>query len=251
MNTMKLVVVSCLLAISAAALAQDSIPPGTILPIRLNSTLSFRTQPGQGITGRVMQDVPLADGRKIKEGAKVIGHVIAVSQPANVAGSHISFTFDKLVVSKRTILITTSLRAIASFVEVESAQIPEGGPDRGTPQDAWTTDQVGGDTVYRGGGPVKEGSKTVGMPVYDGVLSHLVPSPGCSGQLDDNSRPQALWVFSANACGAYGFPDLTIDHSGQSKPTGEISLSANGYKLNIHSGSGLLLRVMDTGKSTT
>ncbi len=250
MNATKLFFVVCLLVFSTVAFAQDSIPSGTILPVQLNSSLSSKTRPGKIITGRIMQDISLSDGEKMREGARVVGHVIAVHQADGAASARVVFTFDKLVVSKKTISITTSLRAVASSAEVENAQLPETVPE-GLPQDAWTTVQVGGDVVYRGGGPVKEGSETVGTPVYDGVLTRVRNVPGCSDQVDDNGRPQALWVFSADACGAYGFPDVTITHAGWSKPLGEISLGASRGNPGIPSGSGLLLRVMSTGKNTT
>ena len=49
------------------------IPPGTILPVRLNSPLSsIKNTSGQVITGRVMQDVPLPNRSKIPEGSKVV-----------------------------------------------------------------------------------------------------------------------------------------------------------------------------------
>ena len=39
---------------------------GTALPVMLNSTLDARrAKPGQPISGRIMQDVPLPDGWKI------------------------------------------------------------------------------------------------------------------------------------------------------------------------------------------
>src|SRR6202022_477494 len=45
-----------------------AIPPGTILPVRLNSSLSSaESKPGQIISARIMQDVPLATGGKIRE----------------------------------------------------------------------------------------------------------------------------------------------------------------------------------------
>jgi hypothetical protein len=48
----------------SAAKASLAIPSGTILPVRLNSTISLKCAPGQVITGRIMQDVPLSPGVK-------------------------------------------------------------------------------------------------------------------------------------------------------------------------------------------
>lgn len=249
MNRIRMLFVILLLAFSTGAFAQGSIPSGTILPIRLNTAISTKAHGGEIITGRVMQDVPLADGRRIREGAEVVGHVIAVRHADGGEGTQVSFSFDKLIVSKETTQVTTYLRAIASPVEVEDAQLPETAPE-GVSQDAWTTVQVGGDVVYRGGGPVKEGSQTVGMPVYGGVLDRVYPLPGCSDQGEDNGLPQALWVFSADACGAYGFPAISIKHAGRRNPVGEISVGSNGTRLNIPSGAGMLLRVASAGKAT-
>jgi len=51
--------------------AQSVIPGGTILPVRLNSSLNSRkVKAGQVITARVAQDVPLSAGAKIHAGAK-------------------------------------------------------------------------------------------------------------------------------------------------------------------------------------
>ncbi len=53
-------------ALSAGLLAQERIPAGTILPVRLNGSISSaKSKPGQVITARIMQAVPLAQGREI------------------------------------------------------------------------------------------------------------------------------------------------------------------------------------------
>ena len=98
--------------------------------------------------------------------------------------------------------ISTDLRAIASHDEVRSAQEPTAGTDRGSiAQWDWTTTQIGGDVVYRGGGPVASGVETVGTPVYGeaswGVLAHISSSPGkpCRGPIAGNDNPQALGYF--------------------------------------------------------
>jgi hypothetical protein len=170
-------------------------------------------------------------------------------KPANGGtGAQVSFRFDTLVVSKRRIPIITNVRALASMMAVEAAQLPESGPDRGTSQNAWTTDQIGGEVVYRGGGPVADGLRSVGEPTYGGVLVHISAKPGspCRGEIEGNDRLQALWVFSSDACGVYDFADLAIVHAGRTDPVGEITLASDKGEVNIRAGSGMLLRVNKT-----
>jgi hypothetical protein len=85
----------------------------------------------------------------------------------------------------------------------------------------------------------------VGHSTYDGVLAEVNPNEdaNCRGPIEGNDRPQALWVFSSDACGAYGFPSLTISHFGRSDPRGEIVLVSERGPVKIRSGSGMLLRV--------
>lgn len=233
-------------AIPSGLRAANSIPPGTILPVSLNSTLSSaKSRPGQIITARIMQDVPLPDGSAIRAGAKVIGHITSVTPASNRARGSISIRFDTLKLRHGNTPITTSLRAIASFVEVEQAQIPITGPDRGTSDSSWTTVQVGGDAVYRGGGPVQGFGGKVGKPVYNGVLSRVDANParGCRGELDSNSAPQALWVFSSDACGAYGLPNIKIRGAGRADRAGDITVESTKGQLKVSAGAGILLRV--------
>jgi len=243
---LKYVLFLAILAVSPGLFAQDGIPGGTILPLELKSSLNSRKmQKGQVITCRIMQGVPLAHGSSIHAGSKIIGHVIEVTPPTAEHGAQLSFQFDTLEYSKRRVHITTSLRALASMMEVEEAQIPKTGPDRGTSENSWTTEQIGGDVVYRGGGPVAKGLQVVGTPTADGVLVRIASKPGakCRGDLSGSDHLQALWVFSADACGTYGFPDLTIVHAGRSNPIGQITLASEGGNFDVRSGSGLLLRV--------
>jgi len=230
----------------ALLLAQSAIPPGTILPVSLNSSLNSRkVTPGQLLTARIMQDVPLPSGSSIRAGAKVLGHVIDVGPADRQDGARISFQFDTIAASGQRTPIVTNLRAMASMLAVEEAQLPESGPDRGTSENAWTTTQIGGEVVYRGGGPVANGLQSVGMPTHRGVLVHVSAEPGtpCRGEIEGNDRLQALWVFSSNACGLYDFSDLTILHAGRTDPLGRITLVSAHGDVNVRGGSGMLLRV--------
>jgi hypothetical protein len=126
-----------------------AVPSGTILPVRLNSTISSaKSKPGLVITGRIMQDVPLASGAKIGEGSKVVGHVVEVIPATAGARARVSFQFDKLISSHQTISISTHLRAIAGFMRIVEALTPPIGPGESDVYRWLTTVQVGGDVVY-------------------------------------------------------------------------------------------------------
>jgi hypothetical protein len=237
------------IAFSTQLLAQDKIPVGTILPVQLNSSLrSNKARAGEQISARVMQDVLLPAGRKIHSGAKVIGHVVSARPPDDGTGGEISLRFDTVEIGKHHIVTTTNLRALATMMDVSEAQIPETGPDRGTSENTWTTDQIGGEVVYRGG-VVAQGSDIVGKSVLgSGVLVHVAAKPGlkCRDEVDGNDQLQALWVFSSDACGLYDLPDLTLVHAGRTHPVGQITLRSNKGNVRIRGGSGMLLRIIRT-----
>jgi len=215
-----------LVLLATPLLAQSAIPPGTILPMQLNSSINSRkVKPGRVITARLMQDVPLSPDSTIREGAKMVGHIEEVER------SKVSVRFDTLIVSKRRIAVTTNLRALASMMAVDAAQVPVSGPDRGTTENDWITERVGGESINVS---LLQAKSKFGMP--------------CRGEVAGNDRPQALWVFSSDACGAYGFSDLTIMHAGRTNPVGRITLSSAHGDVNVRAGSGLLLRVNKTSE---
>lgn len=238
----------CLL-LGACAFAQDAIPIGTVLPAQLNSSLNSRkSHTGQSISARVMQDVPLPGGKRIRAGAKVLGHVVNVQAASDRQPAEIVVRFESVHSGTRSIPITANLRALASLVEVEGAQTPTTGPDRGTPWTWATRNLVGGEVAYGNGGPVARGEDVVGKAVIDGVLVPVSANPraGCRGEINNNKRAQALWVFSSDACGLYGYADVRIAHAGRSIPVGEVKLTSPANFL-IRSGSAILLRVNVSG----
>jgi len=221
-----------------------TIPPGTILPIRLNSSLSSsKIQPGQIITARIMQDVPLANGGKIREGSKVIGHVVDVSTLSDANTEQISLQFDKLISSGQTIPVKTNLRAVAGFVAVLEANTFTG------PGSApISTERVGGDVAYTSGGVVTASDgAVVGKSVKDGVLDQVSAGSRqgreCRGVVDGNDSPQAMWVFSSDSCGTYGLSQIRVAHVGRTEPVGVIVLVSEKGQLKLPAGAGMLLRV--------
>jgi hypothetical protein len=234
---------------AASAPAQDtSVPPGTILPVRLNTSLSSsETRPGQIVSARIMQDVPLSNGGKIREGSKVIGHVVDVTAPTDSGVAKVSLQFDKLISSGRTIPVRTNLRAVAGFMSVLEAAVPNGSVDG---DGLLSTNQIGGDVAYDPKGPVTAGDNAgdvVGKTVKDGVLDQPASASRqgkeCRGVVDGDTNPEAMWVFSSNACGTYGLPQVVVAHAGRTQPVGVIVLAFWRGKLKLPRGAGMLLRV--------
>ena len=241
------------LFVAAMAYSQE-IPAGTILPIMSSATLdSTRSKPGDQFKGKLMQDVTLPSGKKIRSGAKIQGRVLQSSGPSATAGARLVVRFDRLIADGKQFPINVSLRALASMLDVFDAQLPVGTFDEyGTSISDWTTVQVGGAAVYLGDGTVREALDIVGRaPSYGVVTAKLIPAPklGCPANSVDSEREQSLWIFSPWACGAYGFEDLKIAHHGATPPVGSIELTAP-TTVHVRGGSGWLLRVVSAQPDT-
>jgi hypothetical protein len=245
---MKSIAIVALVGFAAVSFAQNPIPTGTVLPVKLSSSLnSTKNKAGQTITGRLAQDIALTAGSKIGAGSKIVGHIISVNPAEKNRGATLILKFETLRTAGQVVYLTADLRAIASMMEIYEAQLPETGPDRGTPETAWVTEQIGGETNYHGGWPVTNGSTVVGKSLLSGgVLARIGAQSGskCRGEIDGNDQPQALWLFASDACGTYGFRDLSIAHAGRTEPIGQIVLASEKGNIDVRGGSGMLLRVI-------
>lgn len=238
-NVTLLVVLFCFLA-GPFLMGQSDVPAGITIPVMLSTTIrSGKSKVGDMIKARVMQDVPFPGGRKIARGRNLSGRIVEINPTA------VTLKFDRLLLRKQEVPIQTSMRAIASMLAVQDAQIPTNSAgDRGNPPSQWNTQQIGGrDVVYGRPGDVLNGSEKVGKSLGNGSIFVVLtanPTGRCGGEAE---TLQAVWVFSSSACGAYGFPDLSVSHFGRSQPIGEIVLTSS-TRIDIRSGSGLLLRVI-------
>jgi hypothetical protein len=224
-------------------------PVGTAIPVMLRSEVNAKKdKAGQKIEGRIMQDILLASGSKIKAGSQVRGHIVRVSPPT-AGGSRVALKFDELESQGHTIPLTVSLRALASMQSVYEAGLPVNASSDTQSTDQWVTRQVGGDVVNRGRGAVGSDSGIVGRWSY-GVWAKLTPAPqaGCNAD-DGNNLEQSLWIFSTSACGVYGLSDLKLLDAGWGDPPGVITLDSR-KDLVIRGGSGWLLLVMNVSSES-
>jgi hypothetical protein len=232
-----------------AAVENSAVPGGTILPVQLDGAFSVKdAQKGQAIETKLAQEVVLPNGDKIPARTSVKGSVVSVTRDGEGPGVTITLKFTNLEGRKESTPISTFLRAIASYRAVYNSHLPiSGSTDAGTPAGWSTTYQIGGDIRYGDGGAVRSHAKQkVGKGVRGGVLVHVKANParGCEGPTNRDDYLQALWVFSADACGVYDLNDMKIAHTGKSAPIGEISLHFEKDDIKLESGTGILLRTV-------
>ena len=243
MTTVKSTLFVALILVGVGCMVQQ-IPAGTILPLQLETSLnSARVRVGDRVKARVMQNVPIKGRLNLRAGSKILGRIVSVSRSTS-GPSEISLRFDIAAAGKHNSAISTDLRALASPMDVEEAQIPASSPDRGTSEADWVTEQIGGETAYHGS-VVTHGNRVVGKYGMEGALVQVSELAGssCRGDLG-NDQIQALWVFSSDACGIYGLRNLAIQHAGTSDPVGKIQLRSESGPVKVPAGSGMLLRVV-------
>lgn len=234
------------------AVQTQPIPVGTVIPVMLRSGLNAeKDKAGKRLTGRVMQEISLPDGEKLKEGSTIRGHVVSVDKQGP-SGSVITLQFDAIEDSKNTISITASLLAAASMAEVAAAQTPIDSASNIEPTSQWVTRQVGGDIVNRGRGKVATAKGAiVGKWLQgSGVVIKLTPNPEAGCPIGPGyDRDQAAWIFSSSACGLYGLNNMKIQNSGSTQSIGVIALAST-KKVDVRSGSGWLLMVVAAAPQT-
>src|SRR5262245_20071707 len=111
----QIVVFLFLSSLSTGLHAQSVVPPGTVLPVRLTSSISSDTdKPGHSVTARLMQNVQLTGGSEIKRGAQVVGRLVKLAPSSKNSPARVVLIFDSLQLSGHTVPLRTSLRALAS-----------------------------------------------------------------------------------------------------------------------------------------
>lgn len=226
--------------------AQEQFPVGTVVAVVLDDTLDSRlVKPGQRFVGEIAQQVPLPDKRAIRVRSRVFGEVTQVKNGAGLA--KLGLRFERLELGKEPVAISARARAVASPLAVGRAVKPT---NLATSPSAWTMVQIGDDVVYGVGGPVEtEMGEVVGKSVPGGVLVTVSNRPGsiCEG-MPLSKTPQAIWFFSASACGVYGFGRLSFEN-GMDASAGEILFTQRNKKedkpthLTLPKGTALLLAI--------
>lgn len=232
-----------ILGLAVACASAQQIPAGTLLPAMLDGTIDSNDKPGKEISAKLMQEVVLPSGEKIKRESKVLGQVTAVSLPSHGHPATLSVKFDRIEIDKQSVPISTGLRALATMQSVSKARMPvNANSGYGTSPWDWNMLQVGGQAAFNGQKIVKsQTGQVVGKVLEPGAVVGVPmanPIRGCPAT-PESTAEQAFWVFSTDACGVYGDKNLKLDAA----PTSGVTTITSTKKITVRGGSGLLIQV--------
>ena len=242
---------------TAAALAVSAVsgqplfalPVNTTIPIIFKSAVDAnRVQPGAIVTASTAQVIRMPNGDVIPAGSPVRGHVVS-STPfaynrtpyAKQAVSELTIRFDSITDHGQSIPLKVYLRAMAGPLSSWSA----GEPPSTDLDPLGTTTQVGGDLVTPSQSEVRsQDDEVVGYLRHGGVYAHLIAATGNSPEgCDASDSEQSMSIFSASACGLYGFTDTSLAQTGRKGDRSTFVLQSRRHAPKIYKNTAALLEV--------
>lgn len=226
---MNRLIVLALLSSAWATAQAVTLEPSVTLPISFTKSVrAANAKAGDEVEAVTVQRVALPSG-VLPSGTRVIGHVIAANAFAydktpyasQKAGS-LRVQFDAVVVNGEKIPLNVIVRAIASPIAREDAASAASSDL----DSLGTQTQIGGDQLVPSQTEVRnrEGD-VVAYNKRDGVYAHLIARGDCDG----GSREVSVAMFSASACGAYGFGTTTaVERGSATKPSVLTLVSTHG-----------------------
>jgi hypothetical protein len=240
----------CIAAVPFVSHAQ-SLSPLTTIPVRFVHTVkSNRVHAGEPVLASTIQTVQLPDGQSIPKGSVLQGHIVearpfvfdttpyAIQQP-----SYLSIHFDKIILRNTSVPAQLYVRALVDNLDADKASSPIylDETDRVGTRQLVGQDQFSplAKEVLNSDGDV------VGYNRKDGVHARLIANRyivlhefhDCPG----TNTEQAVGIFSADACGIYGFVDVDLSNNG-SDNNGTFKLESHHHSVTLQAGSAALLQ---------
>ncbi len=235
------------LALNLASGTPDAaLAPQTTLPIVFTHSVdAAHARVGDAIAAKTTQAVTLGNGHVLHAGAQVVGHVVAGTAfhydhtpYAKQAQAELAIKFDAVIDHGQQIPLTVVVRAMADPLTASAASESFSSDDT-----LATTTQVGGDQVEGTQSEVlSRDGDVVAYQQHGGVYAHLISAQGNSPRgCDASNTEQSVSLFSASACGLYGFTDIAMTNAGDG---GAVVLQSRRRSPKIWARSHALLEVV-------
>ena len=222
-----------------------SLDAPTTIPIVFTNTIGAkRSHVGDLVTARTAQMVRLTDGNTIPRGAKIIGHVIAASPfiydktpYAHKKQSVLSLHFDSIEIDQKAVPLDVTVRAMADPITSEDAQTPINHDIDASGE----TTLIGGDQRYPWNAPVIDADgDVVAYSRHGGVYAHLIANGACG----ESTVEVSVGIYSASACGLYGFAETSAKEMGSPANPSTLTLVSTHVLPELWKNSTALLEVL-------
>lgn len=219
-----------LLFTTSIALAQNpSLTAPITLPVTFTKTISAdHSKVGDPVEAKTIQSIQFPGG-SIPSGARVIGHIVSANgftydktPYAHQKPSTLSVHFDSVQVNGQAFPLSVTVRAIATPIATWDSQKPQASDM----DSLGTTTQIGGDRLIPSQAEVRNmDDDVVAYNKRGGVYAHLIANDGCDG----SDVEVSVAMFSASACGAYGFGNVSlVEHGTATQPSTLTLVSTHG-----------------------
>lgn len=230
--------------------ADTSLPSPTTLPIVFTSSVSAKnSHPGDAFAAKTTQAVLLPDGEILPKGARIVGHVEAANPftydttpYARQKASVLSIHFDSIEVKHQNLPLSVTVRAMADPITSQEARTPVNHDIDAS----GATTQIGGDQRYPWNAPVtNEDGDVVAYSRRGGVYAHLIAGGACDG----SDVEVSVGIYSASACGLYGFDRTAAEQVGSPAHPSTLTLVSTHGSPKIWKSSTALLEVLPAPQS--
>jgi hypothetical protein len=237
---------TALLLSPPALLAQNaSLDASTTLPIMFTRSVdASHAKQGDAVEAKTFQKVRLANGNSVPSGARVIGHVVAAdgytfdkTPYAKQKASTLSIHFDTLQSGTLSIPLNVTVRAMADPITSSNAYAPLSNDlDSRSPRTL-----VGGDQLYASQSGIENmDGDIVAYDRRDGVYAHLISNGPCDG----GSVEVSMGIYSASACGVYGFTGMRAVETGSTSVPSTLTFVSARRTAEVPKHSTALLEVL-------
>jgi hypothetical protein len=240
---------ACAAVAAAQGTPQVQLAPGTTLPIIFSHGVdATHAHNGDAVSAKTTQPIRLASGEVLPAGSEVVGHVSAVdafaydkTPYAKQKQGALTVRFETLKTKGAEVPLNVYVRALADPVTAQAAELPNAYDDS-----LRTRRQIGGDEVTPSQSEVlSRDGDTVGYLKHGGVYAHLIAATGNSPEgCDGTESEQAMGLFSASACGLYGFTDISLSSTGRKDAASTLTLVSRRHSPQIWKNSVALLEVI-------
>lgn len=188
---------------------------GLVLPVVFSQTIDAgKAHAGDPVRALLSVDVSLANGAVLRQGTEVLGRVTAADRfrynkadYATQTPAVLTIEFLAIRSAGRSLPIHVTVRAIADSFATASARMPE---DADLDPLA-TLVQIGGDRTIPTQREVRSAEgDVVGYRRKQGIFARLLAAKRGRFQCGATLREVPVAMFSASACGKYGFDGLDV-----------------------------------------